>query len=291
MKVVDLEPRSDEWHKWRSTGIGASEIAVIMEDCPYNTPYQLWEKKCGYGKPTPLTGPMKYGISKEGVARQWINEHENLELADICVEDEITPYFKASLDGWDETHKVLMEIKCPTTEATIENARNHGAIHKYWYDQVQWQMMITRPERAYLAIYDARAGGCILMQQWPDMKLQKEMKEKAHAFWECVRTGKAPALTDRDYKEVDDSDLEVLLKQYEMADQQCKEGSAKKKELRDPIYAYGEGDNFKAHGWAIRLCQGRVSYDYEQMKNDGIDISKYEKTGSPSFKITKLKES
>lgn len=290
MKVVDIEPGSPEWHEWRSQGIGASDIGVIMEDNPYETPYQLWEKKCGYGKPTPLSAPMKWGIQNEDKARQWINAHENLNLVPICVECTENTHFRASLDGWDINQRVLVEIKCPTTEATIDRARTHSAIHSYWYDQIQWQMMIANADRAYFALYDPRVQGCVILQQWPDIKLQRRMREKAEEFWKRVVTGNGPPLSDRDYKEVENTELEVLLKNYELADLQSKEGSAKKRELRDLIYSYGGGDNFKAYGWAVRFQRGRKTYDYKQMEKDGIDLALYEKRGEPLFTIKKMGE-
>lgn len=289
MKVVDIEPGTDEWHAWRRDGIGASDIGVLLNDDPYRTPYQLWEKKCGYAKPTPLTGPMKHGIANEDVARRWINEHERVHLLPICIESEENCAFKASLDGWDAYQNVLMEIKCPVNHQTIENARTHSAIHKHWYAQIQWQMMIAKPERAYLAIYDSKAGMCILLQQWPDKALQEKMKVAATEFLEAVRTGVSPELNSKDYREVYDTDLELLLKEYEMLDAQQKEAKAKKGELRDLILSHGGGDNFKAYGWAVRFVPGRVSYDYSAMEQAGVDLKNYEKRGLGGYKITKGK--
>lgn len=290
MRIVELASGSTEWHKWRGEGIGASEIGIIMGNDPYRTPYQLWEKKCGFAKPEPLSGPMRWGIQNEDKARQWINAQEKLNLEPICVECTENPIFRASLDGWDRHQNVLVEIKCPTTQETIDRARTHSAIHSYWYDQIQWQMMIAKPERAYFAIYDVQVQGCIILQQWPDIKHQKLMREKASEFWDLVVKGKSPELTVRDYKEIDDPALEVLLKEYELADQKCKEGTNQKKQLRDEIYSYGNGDNFKAYGWAVHFQHGKVTYDYQTMEKDGIDLSKYEKRGSPTFTIKKMKE-
>lgn len=289
MKIIDIEPGTDAWHKWRSEGIGASDIGVLMKDNPYRTPYQLWEKKCGYAKPTPLTGPMKYGIANEDVARRWINEHERMHLLPICIESDDNCAYKASLDGWDAYQNVLVEIKCPVNRQTIENARAHSMIHKHWYDQIQWQMMIAGPETAYFAIYDPEVKGCIMLQQWPDMKLQERMREAADEFMAAVKTGVAPALSEKDYKAVEDSALEVMLREYGLLSEKEKEVKKEKLALRDPIASYGDGDNFKAYGWAVRFTPGRVSYDHAKMEQDGIDLSKYEKKGNPSFKIDKVK--
>lgn len=285
MKIVELDPSTPEWLDWRKHGVGASDIGVLMGDNPYRTPYQLWEDKCGYAKPIPLSAPMKHGIATEPLAREWVSANLNLRLEPICCEDEENSIFKASLDGWDAQRKVVVEIKCPTTETTIDAAREGGSIHKHWYDQMQWQMMICEAEKAYFAIWDYRSNGCIILEQWPDKKLWEEMREKATEFWTRVVCGDAPALTKGDYKEVENDALYAFLKEYEELDRAEKEAKAAKTKLRDVIYSYGEGDNFKAYGFSVCSTQGRVSYDYKAMKEDGIDIEKYATRGAGSFKI------
>ena len=47
MKTVDLNQRSPEWLQWRSQGITASDIPIILGLSPYKTPWQLWAEKVG----------------------------------------------------------------------------------------------------------------------------------------------------------------------------------------------------------------------------------------------------
>ena len=47
MNIVELDQRSDNWHRWRTNGVGASDICVLMGSSPYKSPYQLWEEKRG----------------------------------------------------------------------------------------------------------------------------------------------------------------------------------------------------------------------------------------------------
>jgi len=211
MKVVELDPRSDEWHAWRRAGVGGSDIASLLGDNPYSTPRKVWSDKCGYSAPMFLSDAMKHGIENEPHARRWLNEHEGWNLKEVCCEDEDTPIFKASLDGWDETQRVLVEIKCPVNTDTIDAAREAKALHAYWYDQVQWQMMICEAQKAYVAIWDHRVQGCILLEQWPDKKLWEKMRKYASDFWELVKCGIEPPATARDYEEINDARLSELL--------------------------------------------------------------------------------
>ena len=47
MKVVDLNQRSEEWLQWRSKGVTASDIPIILGLSPYKTRWQLWAEKVG----------------------------------------------------------------------------------------------------------------------------------------------------------------------------------------------------------------------------------------------------
>ena len=56
MTVVDLNQRSDEWLNWRSLGVTATDIPVILGLSPYKTVWQLWAEKTGRINPPDLSG-------------------------------------------------------------------------------------------------------------------------------------------------------------------------------------------------------------------------------------------
>jgi len=290
MKIIYLEPRSEAWAKWRQGGVGGSDIGTLLGDNPYSTPRKVWSDKCGYSEPMFLSDAMKHGIETEPKARQWLNEHEGWNLKEVCCEDEDTPIYKASLDGWDERLGVLVEIKCPVNTDTIDAAREAQALHTYWYDQVQWQMMICEAQKAYVAIWDHRVQGCILLEQWPDKKLWEKMRKYASDFWELVKCGIEPPATERDYEEISDPGLSELLSLYAEADNQEKEAKEKRKALRDPIYSFGSGKNFRSDNFVVYNIEGRTTYDIQKMRADGIDVDAYAKKGNGSFKIRQTKE-
>ena len=45
MTVVDLNQRSDEWLNWRSLGVTATDIPVILGLSPYKTVWQLLKEE------------------------------------------------------------------------------------------------------------------------------------------------------------------------------------------------------------------------------------------------------
>lgn len=277
MKIIELDQRSTSWLEWRNSGIGASEISIIMGSNPYSTPFVLWQKKCGYVLGDPVNPAMQHGIDHEDIALKWVNENKGLSLEPLCAQDDLKPHFKASLDGWDSSRKVVCEIKCPMSFKTLDMAKNTGYIHPYWIDQVQWQIMITDAKDAYIALWDFRDRSCLFLEVHRDEKRIALMREKADEFWKGVKIGIPPAASPKDFINVEDLSLKRLLYQYESLDKEIKALEGQKKALKSQIEDFGDDGNFTAYGFKIVRCPSRVTYDMEKMKSDGIDLGKYAK--------------
>jgi len=279
LKIITFsEGQSGEsWLKWRRGGVTATDISVIMGSNPYETPLKLWEKKCGYRAEDPLNVAMKHGVKNEDVARQWINQNHQLYLKPLCVEDDEEPIFRASLDGWDNDNQVLCEIKCPISEKVLDNARLKQSIPDYWYDQMQWQIMISNPKRAFIALWDYRTQNCITLDMFGSKERIPKMREKAKSFWHNVQIGRAPVPEKSDYIELEDEDLHALLLEYEDLARKCTALSDRKKELKKRIEDFGDDGNFTAYGFKIQRVQPAAKLDVEQMKLDGIDVERYMK--------------
>lgn len=277
MKIIDIKQGSQEWLKWRKEGLGASDIPIIMKESPYKTPLQLWEEKCGFNQFNEMNNAMKHGILTEGKARDQFNEEYSLNIKSLCIEDDEKPYLKASLDGWDEDKKILAEIKCPTSSEIIRALYEEEKYPNYWYIQIQWQAFLTKPEKIYLIVWDWQLERNIVIEIKENPELHYRMKEEAIKFWNLIITGKEPEATDSDYVDVEDPQLELLLAEYEAADNKEKKYKLLKKGLKDKIVEFGDDGSFQAYGAKIKRCYPSVTYDYKKMKSDGIDIEKYKK--------------
>jgi len=219
---------------------------------------------------------MQHGIDHEDEALAWVNSKQELSLVPICAEDDTIPYFKASLDGWDEEKKIVCEVKYPVSFKTIDNAKE-GIIHPYWIDQVLWQAMVSDALEAFIAIWDFRNQTCIIEEIHIDKVRILEMRRKGHEFWKGVKYGKPPAISDKDYITIEDTDLQSYLFRYQHLDQKIKGLEFQKKDVKSLIEDFGDDGNFTAYGFKIVRCPSRVSYDMEKMKSDGIDVEKYQK--------------
>lgn len=271
-----------DWLDWRRNGIGASDIGVITGSSPYKTLLTMWDEKCGFKGSDPINPAMAHGIKNEAVARDWINENQKLDLNPLCLEDNKYSFFRASLDGYDKEKKVLAEIKCPVSEKVLNDAVENQKLPLYWLHQVQWQIMLCKPTRAFVAIWDHRSETCTTIECFADIKLQEEMREKAIKFWEGVRMGIPPKPGPKDYVHVDNPELKKLLLEYQNLTKVIQEADTQKKERRSQIIKYGAGGNFKCSGFFISRCANRAGHDVNKMKEDGIDIDKYIKKNSNS---------
>lgn len=288
MKIVNFTQEGSEWLHWRKQGIGATDISVIMGSNPYSTPLQIWEMKCGFRDEPELNHAMAHGKTYEPIAREWMNQQHQLFLKAICVEDAEEPLFRASLDGYDFQTDTLVEIKCPITESVLEKARMQQAIPEYWYDQMQWQIMIAQPKRAIMALWDYRHEQCITIDMFGITNRIKKMREKAKEFWHYVQIGKEPPVSAKDFREVDDVELTTYLLEYQNLAEKRKVADARMKEVKEQIAKFCSDGNISSHGFKVQKIALPPKYDYEKMRLDGIDFEPYKKEPSltPSYRIT-----
>jgi len=264
-----------DWLTWRKTGVGASDICILMGSNKYKTIFRLWNEKSGYEKGDPINPAMAHGIKNEPIARKWINKDQGLKLSPICLEDVENSEFKASLDGYDPKKKVLCEIKCPVSLKILDKAINSQKVPKYWLDQVQWQIMICKPIRAFIAVWDHRSESCTTVECFANPGLQEKMRKKASDFWRTVQVGIVPKATIRDYVIIEDETLAGLLDKYRDQVKICDETYNVRKYLREKIESYSDGGSFKCNGYSMRKYLPRNTYDYDAMRKDGIPVEKY----------------
>ncbi len=277
MKIVSFTQGSEDWLNWRKSGIGASDIAVLTGSNGYTTPLKLWEIKCGFREGDPINTAMAHGIQHEDIARQWMNEHFQFNLKPICIEDTEKAHFRASLDGYDFDSDTLVEIKCPVSESILDKARISQSIPNYWFDQIQWQIMLSSPKKAMLAIWDYRHNSCITLDMFGLTKKIEKMRSLADDFWHHVQIGKAPEPNKSDYIEISDPELHALLLEYQELLIRGSGIDSRKKEVRKQIEEFGDDGNFIAHGFKVQRMSPRVSYDIDKMRMDGIDVDLYAK--------------
>ena len=194
MKIIDFDQSSDSWLEWRSNGIGASDVGVIMGVDPYKNKRRLWREKCGFVESAGKGPGIRHGKTTEPRARYEFNLQRECNAKPICVEDDQVSWARASLDGWDKEKEILVEIKCPVSPEKISNILDTRDIPLNWMYQMQWQLGIVRPssEKAWYAMWDFRDESIHSWEIVYDHHVFGEIFQKAEEFWGLVRKGICP---------------------------------------------------------------------------------------------------
>ncbi len=269
MRIVQLSQRSPEWYRWRSQGIGSSDIAAIVGMCPYKTPFQVWEKLMGFREDEPVNPAMQRGISFEDEARKYLGDDN---LLPACIEHDHYNYFHASLDGLGDGY--FCEIKVPSQKNFPSYQKE---IPQHYNVQVQWQYLVSGLKSCTFVAYSPELKIAHLREIKRDEAFIENLERLGDRFWKNYLNGIAPPLTDRDERRIEHPDLFHKCGEYEIHNHIKTKAEEAMKFLKEQIVKFGEGESFVAYNLRCTKTAPRPSYDYERMKEDGIDLEKYRK--------------
>ena len=194
MKVVDLNQRSEEWLQWRSKGVTASDIPIILGLSPYKTRWQLWAEKVGrINAPDISNNPnVKRGVRLEDEARQLAEGRYGEVLLPLCGECARWDVLRASFDGLDSAMQPF-EFKAPSESVwdDIEKKGVESSTYKLYEAQVHAQCTVAGTTTGRLIFY--KEGGQDLdfsVTLTPER--ENEILEAAKLFWEHVVTNTPP---------------------------------------------------------------------------------------------------
>jgi putative phage-type endonuclease len=147
---------SKAWLEWRRSGIGASDAPIIMEKSPYKTVLDLWKDKTGVAEEQKMNPAMMRGHLLEDKARKLFEQRAfpGMEFPAKTFDNGL---FRCSMDGWNESEKIGLEIKCPGKE-DHDAARCGKVPDKYFY-QIQHQYMVTDAKTIFYCSYSEDETG------------------------------------------------------------------------------------------------------------------------------------
>lgn len=157
------------YKKSNSTCVSARDVAVILDDCPFQKRDELLLEKCDYRRKKPFTDSMKRGIELEPEAISKLCEFLKIDPNEVQ-----RPGFKRHkhfpVGGVpDGIYKdILIEIKCPN-RFTIGNKPP-----SFYISQIQ----------VYMQIFDINEG--IYVEYIRDQGLNIIHIERSNIWWEWV---------------------------------------------------------------------------------------------------------
>jgi len=205
---MGLEQEGPAWHEWRAGGLGASAVATVMGESPYQTPYGLWAEKVGLVEAPDLSrNPhVLRGIQNEDIAREAWEVKRNTLAFPACLQSKLLPWLRVSLDGITPEGE-LLEIKCPSPKKIefLKGKYKEGMVAAsyqdledlgfgLYYGQCQYQMVVAGAAIAYLWIWDVDAEAGYEITIPLNEEYCSQMLVAAAEFWQCVETGTPPAL-------------------------------------------------------------------------------------------------
>ncbi len=176
MKYIEitLEQGSSAWLAWRNEGIGASDASTIMGENRFKSREKLLHEKIH--QINELTNAaMMEGTRLEPQARVAYEKSVGFNVEPLCIESLEYPLLKASLDGISQKRDSLVEIKCGK-RAMREALR--GIIPKYYYGQLQHQLMVSGLEKINYWCYRPENGGVLLEALHDSSYIRKLFKNK-----------------------------------------------------------------------------------------------------------------
>lgn len=296
---ITIRPDDREaWLTERRRGIGSSEIGTILGLSPFETPYQLWQRKRGEGEQKEETFAMRAGHYLEDAVSRFFSDETGAVIdeesaGDFIVRDGDKPFLQVSPDRYYTLGGRNGICECKTTQLEV----SEESVPKHWYCQLQYQMGVTGIHDGALAWFvKGRSFGCC--QYTFDSDLFAFISDKIERFWvDNVLGGKEPEAANvedvlRKFRDprgevvASDADLLALVELRELR-AKAKADEERIKTLEDGIkMAMADKDTLvNASGEVLatwKAAKGRVSFDSKRFKEEHPDTYKeYQKEGAP----------
>ena len=184
----------EEWLRWRTKGIGGSDVSVIAGVNPFRSIFQLWLEKTGQVEPEETENDnTHFGNVLEPVVKRKFSKRTGLKVRGkrAALQSEDYPFMLADLDGVIYENGKMNLFEAKTASAYKQEIWEKGIPEEYVL-QVQHYMAVTGAEKTYLA---ALVGGNRFYWKVVRRDEQKiaEIIALEKAFWEeNVLAGKEP---------------------------------------------------------------------------------------------------
>lgn len=156
VKTADLS--REEWLKYRTKGIGGSDVSIIAGINPFKSVHQLWLEKTGQMEPEQTDSDYaQFGTLLEPVVRKEFTVRTCIKVRQkhMLLQSEEYPFMFADLDGVVNENGEMAIFEAKTASAYKQEVWEEGVPAPYIL-QVQHYMAVTGAKRTYIA---ALVGG------------------------------------------------------------------------------------------------------------------------------------
>ena len=189
-----------DWLRYRTMGIGGSDVSVIAGINPYKSAYQLWLEKTGQTEPAEIENEYThFGTVLEPVIRREFMERTGLKVRQkhMLLQSEEHPFMLANLDGVVKVNGEMCIFEAKTASAYKLDEWQSGIPPEYML-QVQHYMAVTGMSSAYVAVL---LGGNQFEIQKIDRDedmIQHIIQMEEHFWYEYMLKDTPPEATAKD---------------------------------------------------------------------------------------------
>lgn len=210
LKTESGSPDSQEWHSWRSGGIGGSEAAIIAYDSELITGKRpawlqsinwLYRIKTGQEQAPDISNnfAVRRGKDNEEPARKLFEKKTGIFVSPCFGEMDGYPFIRSSFDGLTLDQDVLAEIKVPGNE--VHQLAKFGRVVDYYKPQIAHQALTAwghpdtwTTQMTYFISYVPETGELVFVEK--PAKDYARLAEKLHLaevqFWSSVVNAAPP---------------------------------------------------------------------------------------------------
>lgn len=148
----------EEWLKYRTKGIGGSDVSIIAGINPFKSVHQLWLEKTGQMEPEQTDSDYAhFGTLLEPIVRKEFTARTGIKVRQkhMLLQSEEYPFMFADLDGVINENGEMAIFEAKTASAYKQEVWEEGVPAPYIL-QVQHYMAVTGAKRTYIA---ALVGG------------------------------------------------------------------------------------------------------------------------------------
>lgn len=271
-----LEENKEAWHSERATGIGGSELAIILGLSPYKTAYRLWAERCGFVEKDETNFVQARGQEWEPAIRAMIEEELREHFPPANVKHPIKRYVRASLDGMSTIR--ILEIKLVGKEMLQQVQA--GELPELYRPQVHYNMFAAGRGECVFAVYNEKLDQKAHLIVKRDDAYIETLDKAAFDFYQKIQNREAPELTERDYVECDEDAFLTDAAEYTKIKAEIAKHEKKLKEVEERIKARVPEGAPALKGGGIMVSgharKGSVQLDLiPQLK--GVDLDQFRK--------------
>jgi len=287
---MDWTGEKENFHKFRSKGLGSSDMPVIMGVSPWKKPHGLWLEKTGI-KPSTFKGnaATERGNELEPMVRSWYNEnHGRCMIPESKVSDKYD-YFRCNVDGVDHSINKVIEIKCGNLEDHIR-AHSEGKIPDKYYPQVMFFAYMYGYSVDYVSYNDKlKEAPFVVIKAEVDEEYINGMISMAHKFWEMVQTRTPPVLDDSEDSFSSNAEMTSLIATYNGLKESHETAGKEMKEIQNKLSALVTHKKTVCNGYRMTWIERKGSVNYAKIPDlKKVDVEQYRNKPSKFFTLRRI---